>query len=254
MITFSLQSGSNGNAIYVEAGDVKLLFDAGISGKQAEMRLAAHGREIRRCDALIISHDHSDHTRCAGVYQRKFKLPVHMTELTWRRVRKYIGPTKDIRRFVSGETMSFGDVRVHTIPTPHDAVEGVCFVVEHENRRLGIFTDLGHPFAALKKALADVDAAYCESNYDPEMLECGPYPQMLKQRIAGRGGHLSNPEAAKLVATHANGRLQWLAIAHLSEENNDVELALGAHREVSGNRIDLKVASRYEVSDVLVIE
>lgn len=254
MITFSLQSGSNGNAIYVEAGDTKLLFDAGISGKQAELRMAAHGRDIRRCNALIISHDHSDHTRCAGIYQRKYRLPVHMTELTYRRVRGCIGPTQDVRRFVPGETMRFDDVLVHTIPTPHDAVEGACFVVEHEDRRLGIFTDLGHPFAALKQAIADVDAAYCESNYDPEMLKYGPYPPMLKRRIAGPGGHLSNQEAANLVASHTNGRLQWLAIAHLSEENNEIALALDAHRDASGKQLALKVASRYDVSDVFVVE
>ena len=90
MITFSLQSGSNGNSIYVEAGDVKLLFDAGISGLQAQTRLAEKGRDIRDCHAVIISHDHADHVRCAGIFQRKFGLPIYLTERTHQAARGMI--------------------------------------------------------------------------------------------------------------------------------------------------------------------
>ena len=197
MITFSLQSGSNGNSIYVEADGVRLLFDAGISGKQARGRMAVHGRDIRAVDALLISHDHNDHTRCAGVYQRLFGLPIYATEPTFHAVNGQFGQVRDVRHFVAGQRLRFGDVTVHTFPTPHDATDGVAFVVEHAGKRLGIMTDLGHPFEALRDMLADVDAAYLESNFDPVMLEEGPYPPHLKQRIRGAGGHLSNEEAAE---------------------------------------------------------
>ncbi len=119
MRTFSLQSGSNGNSIYVEVGDKRLLFDAGISGKQAELRMQEHGREIRDCDAVILSHDHSDHTRCAGIFQRKFGLPICVTKSTFRRIQPYAGKVHDIRYFSPGDTIVFDDVRVRTIPTPH---------------------------------------------------------------------------------------------------------------------------------------
>ena len=160
MLTCSLQSGSNGNCIYVEAGDTRLLFDAGISGKQASVRLASRGREIQDCTALILSHEHIDHVSGAGIFQRKFKLPVYCTRPTYRETKKRIGSIDDVHFFESGDTLTFGDVRVHTIRTPHDGVDVVCFVVEHERRRLGIFTDLGHPFPALGEAMGSVDAAY----------------------------------------------------------------------------------------------
>ena len=250
MITFSLNSGSNGNAIYVEAGDVRLLFDAGISGKQAEGRMRVHKRDIRDVQAIIISHDHSDHVRCAGIFQRKFGLPIYATPRTHQAIRGLIGRVDDVRHFSPGERLDFGDVCVHTLRTPHDGVETVCFIVEHDRRRLGIFTDLGHPFAALRDALADLDAAYLESNYDPDMLWHGPYPVELKRRIAGQGGHLSNDEAAEIIRAAASPRLRWLALAHLSEHNNAPDLALSTHRRYVGKLLPLRVASRYEVGEV----
>jgi len=253
MRTLSLQSGSNGNCIYVEAGDVRLLFDAGISGLQAERRLADRGRDIRGCHALIISHNHSDHCRSAGVFHRKFGLPVYMTGPAYRSVRKYLGAVREVRQYAAGESLRFGGVTVHTLRTPHDGLETACFIIEHEGRRLGVLTDLGYPFPALADALSQLDAAFLESNYDRAMLWDGPYPEHLKHRIAGAGGHLSNEEAATLVRNHANGRLKWLAIAHLSEENNRPELALAAHRARVGRLLPLHHASRYEAGEWLEV-
>lgn len=251
MLTFSLQSGSNGNAIYVEAGEVRLLFDAGISGRQAKTRMQAKGRHPAECNALIISHNHSDHVGCAGIYQRMFELPIYMTEKTYRASRSQLGTVNDVRRFTAGDLLEFGDVKVWTIRTPHDGVDGVCFVVEHEHRRLGIFTDLGHPFPALAQALQEVDAAYLESNYDRDMLVHGPYPEMLKQRIMGKGGHLSNDESADLAARSLNGRIKWLALAHLSKDNNEPSLALAAHHRRIGQTMPLYHASRYDAGETL---
>lgn len=252
MLTCALQSGSNGNSIYVEAGDVRLLFDAGISGRKARERLAEHGREIRDVQAVILSHRHSDHTSSAGTLHRLFKLPLYATPATRHAIAPFAGKLTDVRRFLPGDTLEFGDVRVHTLPTPHDAAESVAFVVEHEQVRLGVFTDLGHPFAMLRCALREVHAAYLESNYDVEMLANGTYPPALKARISGDGGHLSNDEAAALLASRRI-RPRWIALAHLSEHNNEPELALRTHRQVLGRSYPLTVASRYGVSELLVV-
>jgi phosphoribosyl 1,2-cyclic phosphodiesterase len=248
--TFSVQSGSNGNCIYVEADDVRLLFDAGVSGRCAEGRMATHHRRIRECDALIVSHDHWDHASGAGVFHRKFRLPVFMTRGAYEAVRFRVGAMSDVRWFKPGERLRFGPLTVTTIPTPHDGIDTVCFLIEHEGRRLGIFTDLGHPFAALGEALSRVHAAYIESNYDVEMLMTGEYPESLKQRISGKHGHLSNDEAAATAARHVNGGLEWLAVAHLSAHNNRPYLAVRAMVEAVGRQLPVYVASRYEASDV----
>ncbi len=248
MRTFSLQSGSNGNAIYVEADGVRLLFDAGISGRQARLRMATHGRDLRGIDALILSHAHSDHTRCAGIYQRLFHLPLYATPATYRYVTRFDPRLRDVRLFAPGDTLTIGGVRVYALPTPHDAPESVAFVVACAGKRLGILTDLGHPFAALASALAELDAAYLESNYDPEMLASGPYPPELQDRIRGAGGHLSNDEAAELLRRCGRRTPRWVALAHLSEHNNRPELALDTHRKRLGRDYPLHIASRYEAS------
>ncbi len=253
MRTFSLQSGSNGNAIYVEANATRLLFDAGISGRMAERRMSIHGRGIRDVDAVIISHNHNDHLRCAGVYQRKFNLPIYMTRRTHAATWCDLGRLSDVRYFTSGDTLTFGDVTVHTVRTGHDAADGVAFVVECEGKRLGILTDLGHPFAGLQDVLESVDAAYLECNYDPEMLAVGPYPARLKARIRGAGGHLSNDEAAMLLDACGRRRPRWIAVAHLSEENNHPQLAIEAQRRALGRDYPVYHASRSNTSELLIV-
>jgi phosphoribosyl 1,2-cyclic phosphodiesterase len=253
MRTCSLQSGSNGNAIYVEADGVRLMFDAGISGRQAHLRLGAHGASLSDCHALILSHAHSDHIGCARVYQRRFKLPIYATPATQRAVQNGWRGCGDVHPFQPGDTLRFGAVHVHTLHTPHDAAESVAFVVEHAGKRLGIFTDLGHPFDGLAHALAGLDAAYLESNYDPQMLAEGGYPPLLQARIRGSGGHLSNEEAAVLLQRCGLFAPKWVALAHLSEQNNTPELALATHRRTLGSNFPLYIAGRYGVSPMFSV-
>ena len=253
MIAIALQSGSSGNSIYVESCGVRLLFDAGISGITAERRLAAHGRSIREVDAVIISHDHSDHARHAGVYQRKYGLPLYITERTLEAAQKRcgLGRLRDVRFFVSGGELRFGPVSVLTVPTPHDGEDGSVFVVDSKQKRLGIMTDLGHVFDGLVREVPSLDAVFMESNYDAAMLSSGPYPAFLKRRIQGPGGHISNLEAAELLRSGA--RLKWACLSHLSGENNDPVLALNTHRSVLGTEITLYAASRQSSTGVLHI-
>jgi len=253
MKVISLQSGSNGNCIYVEAGGVRLLFDAGISGKRAEERLGALGRDIRDVDALLISHDHGDHIACAGIYQRKFKMPLYITQaaLDVTQTHRPIGSLYDVRHFQAGESLRFDGITVETIPTPHDGTDGVAFVVDDGRRRLGILTDLGHVFDGLGELIGTLDAVLLESNYDSGMLEYGPYPYFLKQRIAGPHGHLSNVEAAELLAGPAGARLEWACLGHMSAENNSPQTALATHRRIIGRSMQLHLADRYGASEVM---
>lgn len=255
MLTFSLQSGSNGNAIYVEANGVRLLFDAGISGRSAERRMAVHGRDIRDVDALVISHDHSDHVRCAGIYQRKFGMPIYMTRRTHTAASRWcnLGRLHHVRYFKSGDALAFSDMVVHTVRTAHDAADGVAFVIECEGKRLGILTDLGHPYPGLQDLLESVDAVYLECNYDRRMLATGTYPPALKARIRGPGGHLSNDESAALLGACGRRRPRWMAVAHLSENNNLPELAIAAQHETVGHNYMVHHVSRDGCSEVFTL-
>jgi phosphoribosyl 1,2-cyclic phosphodiesterase len=252
MRVISLQSGSNGNCIYVETGRVKLLFDAGISGSQARRRLALRGRDIAAVNAVLISHDHADHSRCMGIFHRKFGLPVYVTDKTYRASCRYkLGEIADLRHFTAGERLRFGQVTVETIPTPHDAEDGVVFVIDDGRHRLGILTDLGHVFSGLEAIVGSLDAVLLESNYDPDMLADSFYPDWLKRRIAGPRGHISNFEAAEALKSNASGRMKWACLAHLSHDNNTPDLAIGTHRRALGRRMPIFVATRYEAGNVM---
>lgn len=253
MITFSIQSGSNGNAFYVESSDVRLLFDAGVSASTTEKRMALHGRDIRQVDALILSHEHTDHTRSAGAIQRKFGIPIHVTQRTHDAAWSALGELHDVRYFRSGASLDFGRVVVHTIRTAHDAVDGVAFVVEGDGKRLGVLTDLGHPGPALQRTLESVDAAYLECNYDTDLLDASSYPARLKARIRGKGGHLSNTDAAELLRACGRKRPRWVAAAHLSQHNNRPELAIAAQHHALGRDYPVHLASRDACSDVLEV-
>ena len=255
MVAISLQSGSNGNCIYVETCGVKLLFDAGINGIQAEGRLSRYGRDIRDVDGVIVSHDHADHARYAGVYQRKYGLPLFITTKTLDAAEKRhsLGRLGDVRPFQRDGVLRFGEVEVRAVPTPHDGADGAAFVVEARGKRLGILTDLGHVFEGLERLVASLDAVFIESNYDPVMLSAGSYPAFLKRRITGPAGHISNIDAAELLRAAGRGRLKWACLAHLSEENNTPSVALKTHRSIIGAGLELRMASRYAPTGILSV-
>ena len=177
MEVIALQSGSSGNSVYFESGGVRLLFDAGISGRQAQQRLAQHGKDIRDVDALIISHDHSDHTSCMGIYQRKFGLPIYVTRGTFDTVsrKRKVGKVNDIRYFNAGESLVFDHVTVETLSTPHDATDGVVFIIDDSTHRFGLLTDLGHVFKELEQAIESLDAVLVAVSYTHLTLPTTPY-------------------------------------------------------------------------------
>jgi len=247
VIVISLQSGSNGNCTYVESGDTAILIDAGIPGSDAANRLEAAGRDIRAVKAVVISHDHADHCRAAGVYSRMFGIPLHITKPTMEAAgrRFQLGHVERLEHFAAGETIRIGALRVETVPTPHDGADGVAFVVQDRRRRVGVLTDLGHVFPGLPDVVRSLHGVLIESNYDPDLLSNGPYPEWLKARIRGPGGHLSNSEAAELIRVAASPCLEWVCLAHLSEENNTSELALERSRRELREVFPLLAASRF---------
>ncbi|MDZ4852092.1 MAG: MBL fold metallo-hydrolase [Pirellulaceae bacterium] len=248
MEVITLQSGSAGNCVFVRSGETCLLFDAGISGSKAESRLAEYGYDIRDCNALVLSHEHGDHISGVGVFHRKFGLPVYANLRTWNatRAKPSTGSIGSPNYFVSGKQFQIGSLRIETLRTPHDALDGVCFVIEdvESGRRFGLLTDLGHIFSGLQKVIGTLDAVLIESNYDDAMLRHGPYPQHLKDRISGKRGHISNEDAAELLDACDASQLQWACLGHLSAMNNSPEVALATHRERHGDRFPIFCADR----------
>jgi phosphoribosyl 1,2-cyclic phosphodiesterase len=253
MTAISLQSGSNGNCYYVESNGTKLLFDAGITASMAARRLEEHGRDIKDVDALIISHDHGDHARHTGVYSRKYKMPVYITQRTYEAAAKKhgIGRMNDVCHFRTGDVIGIGGISIETIPSPHDSADGSLFIISSEGKRLGIWTDLGHVRDELYPLVSTLDGLFIESNYDPLMLDNGPYPAFLKQRIKGPEGHLSNIDCAELL--QAGTKLQWACLAHISNNNNSPETALETNRRIAGDSIQLYTANRYLSTEALTI-
>ena len=253
MIAISLQSGSNGNCYYVETDNIKLLFDAGITASMAAKRLEEHGRDIKDVDALIISHDHGDHARHAGVYSRKYKMPVYITPRTLEVASKRhgIGRMNDISHFRTGDVIRFNGASIETIPSSHDTADGSLFVISSNGKRLGIWTDLGQLSDELYSLVSTLDGIFIESNYDPRMLDNGPYPAFLKKRIKGPEGHLSNIDCAELL--QAGTKLKWACLAHISNNNNSPETALETNRRIAGDTIPLYTANRYLSTEALKI-
>jgi phosphoribosyl 1,2-cyclic phosphodiesterase len=255
----TLGSGSSGNALYVGTAEGGVLVDAGISGRQIARRLEARGLPPESLQAILVTHDHSDHLRAAGTLARRHHLPLYMTHGAARRATARIGRVPGLHCFAPGEAMRLAGCRIRTVPTPHDAPDPVALVFERGPVRVGHFTDLGHCFAGMGALLAELDAVILESNYDPEMLAANPrYPEHLKARIRGPHGHLANEEAAALLRDHAGERLRAVLLAHLSDKNNRPDLALACHRRVAADflaarRPLLEAAPRHTPSRLFVI-
>lgn len=223
-----LGSGSRGHAVYVEAGEAKVLFDAGFTGFELKRRLASVDVDAAQLNAIVISHEHTDHV--AGLRALAKRLPVYATEGTfsWISKRFTFNGTEVIR---AGEWYKLGPLRFLPVSLPHDAEEPVGFVIEDGDCRVAVVTDLGVVTKSVQHSLHGLDLAVIESNHDPQMLLDGPYPWDLKQRIKGRLGHLSNPQAAELIAAISHSGLKHVMVAHLSETNNTQALAADSARQ-----------------------
>ncbi len=254
-----LNSGSNGNAVYVESprSGAAILLDCGISRKQIELRLKVHGRYLQSVRGIFITHEHADHARGIPVTTKMYRVPTYLTEATWRGMWRN-KPYKSHHFMRSSETVKVEDIAVQAFSKSHDAADPVFFVVTIGGTRFLYVTDLGVRNEDVERLLGEVDSALLESNYDEHMLEYGPYPQHLKDRIRAAHGHLSNHQAMELVEHHCHEGMHTLILGHLSENNNSPEVVQREIDAVLGRRKDFRprivIASRYEVGEVLNID
>lgn len=226
-----LGSGSAGNVTLVEGSRVKILLEMGLSEREASRRLRMAGVEPREIAAVLVSHEHGDHVRGARLFSRKNGVPVYTSRATASAAGLRAEEMAGLVEMEAGETVEMAGLRVRSFPVPHDAVDTVGYVVEEEGTRLGYATDMGFPSALATERLRGCDVLVVEANHDPEMLSRGPYPPHVKQRVAGRSGHLSNAQAYELLRQVVTETTRGVFLAHLSERNNDGRLALGAGRE-----------------------
>jgi len=252
-----LGSGSGGNVLVVECGARRLMIDAGFSCREIESRLKQCQVDLDSFDGLVLTHEHSDHTRGAARFAKRHDLKVYATTGTLGELdleAKGI-PTQNVR---SGEALEIGDFIVEPFEIPHDAREPVGYVVEDgTGHRVGLAADLGTWSQLVWGRLTDLDALVLETNHDLEMLRSGPYPWPLKQRVAGRHGHLSNAEAARGLPELLSDRLKWVVLYHLSRTNNLPALALEAVGETvnrSGAATQICVSDQGQPSPWLDLE
>ncbi|MGM0654052.1 MAG: MBL fold metallo-hydrolase [Thermodesulfobacteriota bacterium] len=219
-----LASGSKGNAIFVSTPDTAVLVDAGLSGIEIQRRMAAVGRTPDDLKAIIITHEHTDHVKGAGVLSRRFNIPVYVTSDTFNAC-KGLGKIDRINFFECGSAFDIGSLAVNPFSISHDACDPAGLTLKHQGKKIGIATDLGIVTNLVRTHLSRANALYIEANHDPDMLMTGPYPWHLKQRIQSRTGHISNQNARDLVAQICHKDLDHVVLAHLSEENNCPEKA-----------------------------
>lgn len=229
----SLASGSRGNALLVEADDTLILIDCGIARRTLEARMGAVGCHPNDINAVLVTHEHSDHMSGVAKLVRKTHCPVYASHGTARS----LSDIEDHRTVHQGVDFEIGNIRVHPFPVPHDAREPLQYRFEAGGRTLGILTDTGHISMHVAETLADVDALAVEFNHDFDSLSAGPYPGHLKARVGSNFGHLNNAQAAGLLDKLDHTRLQWVVALHMSEQNN------------SADHVDASVAAMREQAD-----
>jgi phosphoribosyl 1,2-cyclic phosphodiesterase len=228
-----LASGSSGNSTLLETERTALLIDAGLGKKEMLRRFEALGRaRPARVDGILISHEHTDHSSGMGQMQREWGCPAYLTEPTHREILKLLAESagKKVERVEyirAGERFEIGDIEITPFSIPHDAADPVGYAFRANGTKVVIVTDLGYLPELVKHHLREADFLILESNHDLEMLKVGPYPWYIKQRVMSRTGHLSNAVVSEFLADAEvfDGQAQHLVLAHLSEQNNNPDVA-----------------------------
>lgn len=226
---YSIASGSSGNCgLYVNGGTA-VLFDLGVSVRRLRQALGTLELDVPDLAGVLITHEHIDHVKGLATFVKKYDVPLFATRPTAEALaHKTPCAAGKLHPFFGGESFELGGLSVQSFLTPHDAAESVGYVLRDDRYSLGFATDLGFMPSQVKQKLLGCDAVVLESNHDPVMLQNGPYPWPLKQRVGGAQGHLSNPDCAACATELAQGGTRTLILAHLSEHNNT---PLTAYRE-----------------------
>jgi phosphoribosyl 1,2-cyclic phosphodiesterase len=249
-----LASGSSGNAALFSTGQTRILLDAGLSMKELGRRLALVGESLEEIDAILISHEHSDHVSGLPVLARskKVRAPIYLTRLTAPAI-DWGETAPHLETFQAGACFQIGDVEVTSFSIPHDAVDPVAFCLEAQGVRVGVVTDLGYIPVSIKFHLRRTDLLLLESNHDLDMLKVGPYPWSIKQRVMSRVGHLSNLGMSEYLLQDLDASTARLVLGHLSEQNNHPEIVrMVAQQSLDerGLRTELSIAAQDRPSEV----
>ena len=241
----SLGSGSKGNATLIDNGCTCVVIDLGFTIKEAVRRLSRLGLMPQDVDAILVTHEHADHIHGVAGFARKFGTPVYLTPGTYQK--KKMGELPVLNKINCHGSFEVGSLAITPVAVPHDAKEPCQFLVTSNNITVGVLTDLGHITPHVRERYHECDALLLECNHDLEMLQDGPYPYQLKQRVGGDYGHLNNVQAAELLDTLNLERLRHLVISHISGENNLPDLARDALQPLlSGWAGSLVVAGQEE--------
>lgn len=243
----SLSSGSSGNSLLIETDKTRILIDAGFTGKRLETLIKEAGVLPDTIDAILVTHEHNDHIKGAGIMSRRFNIPIIANEETWIAMIKKIGPIKDnnILVFKNDYDFTLKDLDIHPFSTFHDAANSCGFAVNYKKNKISIMTDTGTVNERMKKQLLGSDVIFIESNHDPIMLMNGPYSPALKRRVASTKGHLSNLDCAYTLEEILSGNGEKVILAHLSGENNTADIAIDT---VSNHLMDLGLDLKRDIS------
>ena len=238
-----LASGSKGNAIFFGTPKTRLLIDAGLSARAIAVRLAQIDVDPRTLQAILVTHEHTDHIAGLAVLAQRMNIPVFANAETAKGIIAALGERPRFKIFATGETFCFGDLEIHPFSVPHDTLDPVAFRIQTESVRVGFCTDLGHVTSMVRKGLEGCDYLYLEANHQPSMVHSSARPQVYKTRVLGKQGHLSNEECGKLLETIYHPGLKHVHLAHLSSECNTPEVALQIVREqISAKELEINIA------------
>lgn len=229
LIFRSLASGSSGNCYYLGTLERGVLIDAGISARTIHKHLRDMGLDFPQIMGVLVTHDHADHIRAVGTLGEKIHVPVYATELIHQGIDRNYGVSVKLRTarkyFKLGEPFELAGMTINTFPISHDSTQCVGYVIDVQGTRFMIATDCGEPSDALVEALRTSNHIVIEANHDEQMLLNGPYPTYLKERILSPRGHQSNVVCGELLAETYSLKMRHIWLCHLSEENNDPEVA-----------------------------
>jgi phosphoribosyl 1,2-cyclic phosphodiesterase len=236
-----LASSSSGNCSYLSTGSTSVLIDAGLSRRDTFARLASIGKDPAKLDAILVTHEHSDHVAGLVAIARSLDIPVYLSGLTAPAIAWGEYQPK-VELFQAGTSFCVGDLDVDSFTIPHDAEDPVGFCFRAQGLKVGVATDLGYMTDSIRYHLKGTDLLLLESNHDLEMLKVGPYPWSVKQRVMGRKGHLSNDVACEYIKRDLDSSVSTLVLGHLSENNNHPEIVrLVASQALSGRELFTKL-------------
>lgn len=242
-----LGSGSKGNSIFITDDEFCFIVDAGFSGREQDRRLSALNYTIKDIHAILITHDHSDHINGAGVIARHSGAPVYANLKMHKKLFRRLGKRVEFLDIECNNILNLNNFKINPFETPHDAIHSNGFIIEHNNSKLGIATDIGFPSKNVINSLRHCDTIILESNHDLHMLATGPYPKILQDRVRGNQGHLSNCQTAEILKAISHKNLKRIIFVHLSEENNKKELVLQSAQEALRDfNTEIIISSQYE--------